>query len=140
MTAIAIQRRDEIIQNLASGLRLSEIAPIIGVCTNALSKALKSDPDYRAAIETGFHVRLDKAEQDIEAARAMVDVTRAGTKFKALAWRAEREFPETWGQKSQVTVNMVDLGDRLRRARERIIDGECSAVPQQTAQITGNSE
>ena len=98
----AIQHRESIIEQLSKGLRLSDIAPALNVSTNAISKVLKSDPEYRAAIEAGFHVRLDQAEDAIEEAEDNVDVARARARFQSVAWRAEREFSETWGAKSEV--------------------------------------
>lgn len=102
MTALAIQRRDEIIAGLAEGKRLSDLN--LGVSRQAISKVLKDDPEYRSAIEAGFTARLDEAEKAIENAAEQVDVARARARFQAVAWRAEREFPSRWGQKQEVAT------------------------------------
>ncbi len=88
MTAIALQHRDSILSDLAAGKRLSDIAPVLGVSVNALSKVLKNDPDYRAAIESSFDVRIDKAEDAIQDAQEQVDVSRARAYHDALKWRS----------------------------------------------------
>lgn len=123
MTAVALIHRDSIIAQIAQGKRLSDIAPALGVIPNAISKVLKSDPVYRDAIEAGFHCRLDAAERDLESAAEQVDVARARARFQSVAWRAEREFSETWGQKNQVNHTVtITLGDKLLQAEARVID------------------
>jgi hypothetical protein len=70
---------------------------------------------YRAAI----------AEWKTEVARVEFDLARAEKEWRAVSWQAEREFPHRWGQKTHVTVeNVGDLAERLRRAKERTIEGE----------------
>ncbi len=140
MTAVAIIHRDRIIQELAKGQRLSDIAPSLGVSTNALSKVLKTDPEYRNAIEAGFHVRLDIAERSIEEAVDQVDVARARTRFQSVAWRAEREFPATWGAKQQVTVNQgVTVDEALDGMASALLD-RMRVVPQQLQCNTDQDE
>ena len=110
MTALAIQYREQIIERLRVGKRLSDIAEELNlpITPQALSKPLKSDPEYRAAIEQGFHKRLDDAEKAIEESVDQVDVARARARFTSVAWRAEREFPERWAAKGQVEVSNPD--------------------------------
>ena len=49
---------------------------------------------------------------------------RAREAFRAWSWIAERRLPSYFGQKQEITHVSADLGDRLRRARERVIEGE----------------
>lgn len=108
MTAIALLNRDAIIEQLATGKRLSDIIPALGLASpNSISHALKADPEYRAAIESGFACRLDQAEDSIEKASDQLDVARARARFQSVAWRAERECPATWGQRSTVAVDAI---------------------------------
>jgi glycosyltransferase A (GT-A) superfamily protein (DUF2064 family) len=68
---------------------------------------------------------MELRERQLEVADESVTVARARDLLSHARWRAEREFPERWGQHNQVTVNKgIDLGERLRRAKERTIDGE----------------
>ena len=53
----------------------------------------------------------------------MADVSRAREGFKAAAWFAEREFPHRWGRTDKLQVEHIgDLGERLRRSKERVIE------------------
>lgn len=127
MTAVAVLQRDSIIEQLSRGLRLSDIAPALQVSPNAISKALKTDPEYRDAIAAGFHCRLDKAEEDMENAQEQVDVARTRARFQSVAWRAERECPEIWGAKSQLHVTgavTLDLILSAEDSGEKVIESE----------------
>ena len=126
MTAVALANREQIIAELATGKRLSDIAPSIGVSPSALSKTLKTDQEYRDAIEIGFRRRLDVAEQDIEDSVDQVGVARGRARFQSVAWRAERECSEVWGEKREVKVDasLTVLVNRMASEGERVIEGE----------------
>jgi len=125
MTALAIIHKDNIIEQVAKGARVSAIAEELGISHAAISKVLRADPEYREAIEAGLETRLDKAEVAIEEAADNVAVTRARARHAAATWRCEREASGRWGVRSHVTVEQVgDLAERLRRARERVIEHE----------------
>lgn len=102
VTAVALQHRDTILQSIAAGKRLSDLSIDLGVTPQAISKVLVNDPEYQAAIECGHALRLDQAEQAIEAAAEQVDVARAGASWRAVSWRAERECAHRWGAKQEV--------------------------------------
>ena len=116
--AIALIKRAEILDMLASGLRLSDIAPKFGVTPQAISAPLVNDPEYKASIMMGFEQRLDKAENDISIATDALEVSRAREYFRALSWRAEREAREKYGANLQVSVN-IDISGALDDARQR---------------------
>jgi AraC-like DNA-binding protein len=122
---IALQYQDQILAKLMQGARLIDIAPDLGISPQAISKALKTDPTYRHAVEVAMEIRIDKAEAAIEAAAEQVDVARARAAWQSAAWRAEREFPHRWGQRSTIDVN-VNIGDALQAIAERV------ALAQQT--------
>lgn len=62
-----------------------------------------------------------------------LDLARVESLFRAVTWQAEREFPHRWGRNMEVTVNTGDLGDRLRRAKERVIEAEPVGAAQQNS-------
>ena len=133
----AIRHKESLLQRIADGEYVTDIAKDIGLTTPAaVSKYLSHDPDYVAARLSGTKVRLEKWEKELEAATDNVKVARARELLSHARWRAEREFPEHWGQHNRLTVeHSGDLGDRLRRAKERVIDGavqrvDDAAVPQ----------
>jgi hypothetical protein len=121
---VAIEHRDAIIEHLAKGDRLIDVIAALNldVGRGVISHYLKSDPEYREAIEQGFMVRLDRAENGIEQANEQLDVARARALFQSVAWRAEREFPEVWGAKSQVSVTTVSIDQSLDGLAASLLD------------------
>ena len=141
--AIAIVHRDTILARLAEGQRLSDIAPELGLASpNSISKVLKDDPEYAAAIESGHAVKLDRAERMIEDAQDQVDVSRARALHSAYAWRAGVEASHRWGAKPnqiniQTNIGTMDtalglafgeLLEAARRTDERSIQPDVAVL------------
>ena len=65
-------------------------------------------------------------------------LARAREEFRAWSWIAERRESRLYGQKQELTItDKTDLGDRLRRSMERVIEGESTviAAPHQVTQV-----
>ena len=121
--AIAHTKRDFILESLRSGSMVKDVAQSLGVSGEAISQQLANDPEYRAAREKGIAQRLEAHYEEIQAAEDPLSLARGREAWKAATWFAEREFPARWGQHIHSTVEHVgDLAERLRRARERVID------------------
>ena len=106
MAALAIVHREEIIEKLSQGKFLKNVAAELNTTPSVISDVLHSDPVYKKARKIGAEVRLSEQYQAIESAPDMLSVARAREGFRAAAWFAEREFPETWGQKQEITHNL----------------------------------
>ena len=128
MTAVALKHRDTVLQRIRSGERLIDIAKSLGLKDHsAIIHAFSDDPDYQEARKVAVEVRMETREMQLEVADESVTVARARELLSHARWRAEREFPDRWGQRNHVTVDhRSDLGDRLRKARnrEQVIEGE----------------
>lgn len=127
----AIIHREDIIRRVAQGEYLASIAKDIGLKGKgqAICNILSTDPEYIAAREQGLENRLATRERELEAADP-ADVPRARELLSHARWRAEREAPHRWGQHNRLTVeHSGDLGERLRRAKERVIE----AIPEPVA-------
>ena len=125
MTALAVEHRDHILQELSTGKLVSDVAKPLGIAPQNISKQLAHDPDYQAARELGIENRLSKARLAVlEIAElgvedgVIVGITKPqGTlararveALKAEMWFAEREFPHRWGQKkedSNIAVQVI---------------------------------
>jgi len=127
MTSVAVEHRDEIIQRMSKGEAITNIARSLGYASHTgIINRLSEDPEYQAALKAGIIAKLEQREKDLESASENVTVTRADRLLGHTRWWAERINPAQFGQRSHVTVEHVgDLGERLRKARERIIEGEC---------------
>jgi hypothetical protein len=122
MTAIAILNKQLIIDGLSKGKRIDDLG--LNVSRQAVSKALKDDPDYQAAIIEYHASRLDRAEDLIEAAADNVDVARARALHTAYAWRAGVEQARIWGNKQEITQTNynVDIAALLDQREKRVAD------------------
>lgn len=127
--ALAEVDNDALIARIAAGEYVSHMAREFGVSDVALHLRLKGHPLYKEALRARNAAKLDQHQSGIEVARDPLSLARAREGWKAASWRAERECPGEWGQQTHVTIeNVTDLGDRLRRSKERTIEGECSQV------------
>jgi hypothetical protein len=60
---------------------------------------------------------------ELEEAPDALSLARAREKVRSAQWELERLLRRLYGQDREINVNVnLDLGDRLRRARERVID------------------
>lgn len=102
MSALALQRKDEIIQRVANGEFLRVISADLGITPAAISQNLAKDLDYQAARETGIEQQLENWQQEIATADDGLKLGRARESFRAVAWRAEREHAARWGAKQEI--------------------------------------
>lgn len=115
----------EVINRIAQGERTSDIARELGVTPAALYTRYSGNESYREARKNGTAVRIDLAEKEIEVADDPLTLARAREVHRSVAWRASVEHPDAWGDKKHITIELTgDLGDRLRRSKERVIEGE----------------
>jgi len=123
MTAVAIQYREQIIEQVAKGERLTDIARALGYATHAgISRQLANDPEYRQARETGAECRLDQREREMEQSDESVTVARARELLSQARWRCEREFPERWGTKGTTINIQVNVGQADQQLAASIAD------------------
>jgi AcrR family transcriptional regulator len=113
--ALANFNPDEAIARIANGAIPSRIATELGVTKAAIYYHLADHPDWAKARKIGMAIRLDNAENSINDVDGdQLTLSRARESFRAVAWRAEREFPDDWGGRATqvtVTVNTLAVGD-----------------------------
>lgn len=68
--------------------------------------------------------RLERENRGLEVAPDPLSLARARELVRSAQWELERLLNRIFGPKQEVTHISADLGDRLRRARERVIEGE----------------
>ena len=120
---IAIQRKDEIIQRIANGEMVKDIAADLGVHRNTINKHLGDDPDYQAA-QIDYHAnRLDTAEEMILNSEDAASHTRARNYWTAVSWRAEREQRRIWGNEPSIVINTgVSIDQALGSSALALLD------------------
>lgn len=125
MASIAVQNKDYILAQLRQGRMLKEIAAEFGICKTAISNRLTGDPEYAEALREQSESMIQEAKIETWAAREPVDIARAREIAKFAFRYAESINPEKWSPQSKLMVEHTgDLGDRLRRAKERTVQGQ----------------
>jgi N-methylhydantoinase A/oxoprolinase/acetone carboxylase beta subunit len=113
--AVAIKHKDEILQRVAEGDRLSDIAEKYGVTAMAISKQLTNDPEYQAVREIAALKRIEKWEKELEAINpksSAVMMQRADRMLAHSRWRAEKEHRQYAAkQENQGTTIQVIISD-----------------------------
>lgn len=103
-----------------------EIAKSLGVTRQALSHHLlkNAEEQWKEAQVARAIARKEKAEDAMDAAQDPLALAKARELLKSAQWDLERTCRRIYGQHNpEVNLNVtVDLGERLRRARERTID------------------
>jgi hypothetical protein len=122
---LAGQEPKTILLRYLSDESTSVIAADYGVTRQALGQYLlrHAEEDWKEAQVARAIARKEKAEDSIESAEDPLQLAKARELLKAAQWDLERVCKRIYGQDYNVNVNVsMDLGDRLRRARERTID------------------
>lgn len=127
-----------VIDRYLDGERTADIAQSLGVHRTALNYHLlrNLEDDWKHAQVAIGLTDLQQAENDLEVAPDALALARAREQLRGAQWRLERLCARIFGQQSHITVELTgDLGDRLRRSRERIIEGECVALAPLVPQV-----
>ena len=116
MTAIALQRKAEILERVSQGSILREIAADLGVSKQAIHQALKDDPDYQAAKHEQAASMIEEAKIKTWAARDPIDIAHAREVTKFAFRYAESVDPARWGKvqdqaQGAVTIVIQRFGD-----------------------------
>ena len=113
-----------LLDRIAAGELLREVGESYGVSQPAVSQYIaKHVPkDVWARVrELSIAARLERSTQDMELAADPLILARARESARLWMWRAERELPHLYGQRTQVTHEVgPDLGNLLREARNRV--------------------
>lgn len=111
--ALANVDDDVILSRLAAGELASHIAVELGVHKSAIYHRYEDRADYKQAREWGMQVRVEEADAAIATAPDVFTLSRARECFRAVSWRAEREFPHRWGAKQQVAIGVAPSIDAV---------------------------
>ena len=135
---------DQLIDRVYNGENPSRIATDLGVTKAAVYYHIAQHPEYVKARQTGMSIRLDDAESEIKDSPDHLSLSRGREAFRAVAWRAEHEFPAIWGGKPTIELNINQIGEisqalniaasdllgKLRQVGEKPVNNQDDAVQQ----------
>lgn len=125
---IPIERREAIVEaakrDILAGKTIDQIASEHGIAHSTLEYWLSALGDeYQELRDAWLDGMLIEAGTLLKEAPDALGLARARELWKRATWYAERRSRARYGIETNVNINIgVDLGDRLRRARERVID------------------
>ena len=123
--------RETILQRVAEGDQVGQIAKDLGIDRRTIARNLASDPEYQDALLAYHASRLDQAEALLLDAATHNDVpsraaraASAGQLWRAYSWRAERTLSSVYGSKQEITSTnvTVDIAALLDQRERRISD------------------
>lgn len=110
---------DQAIREIASGTLSKEIASRYGVTPYAVRKRLAQHPDYQQAIQEQAESLVERATHEAMTCTAeSVAIARVRVEA-AHKWASARD-PAKWGQRQQVSVEVVDFRDVLQGVAQRV--------------------
>ena len=113
------------LEGLEMGARVDQIADKFKIPRSTLYSWLIGDPRAESLRTQFFDGQAARNLHEIRHSNSPLDLARAREELSGWIKVAERRDPRSWAPKQEITVNdNRDLGDRLRRARERVIDVE----------------
>ena len=116
------------LKDYAEGATLEQLAEQHGVSKQAVYSWLLGElggEQHSALVTRALTARIARADGLIESADNPLDLQRGRELSRNFRLDLERRRASLYGQKQEVTVtHNTDLGERLRRARERVIEGE----------------
>jgi hypothetical protein len=119
----------EAVQGLEVGIPPEDIASKHGIPRSTLYSWLIGNDVAAEARSRFFHYQIGQQLEAMALAQSPLDLARARDLRRAWAETAAVRDHHSYGQKTHVTVEQVgDLAEKLRRARERVIEGDAVRV------------
>lgn len=124
----------ETLRRLAAGDSVRAIADDLGVTHQAVRVLLLDEvpEEYRAHQRQSLIARIVEADRQLEEAATPLAIARARELCRFTRWDAERRLPHLFGQHTRLELTgavTLDRADRLRRAREHVIEHDDAAKP-----------
>ena len=125
------EKRQAAIQDALNSLPAGESTDLIAARHNIPGSTLRAwiladetlDSQANSARRVFLSHELSLRAKDIDTAQDPLALARAREAFRAWSWIAERRESRIFGPKQETRLAVeFDLGDRLRRAEERILD------------------
>lgn len=144
LAALPPERRDAVMRDIltryAEGDTLDRLATDHGVSRATVYNWLLgggADLSHADLVTMALTARVERADRALEVARDALDIQRAREQARYARMDLERRRPAIYGQQHRLTVehDLGDLGERLRRARERVIEEDSTppALPAEPA-------
>ena len=113
------------LQDYCNGATLQDLANEHGVSRQAIYGWLLGElggEQHSALVTRALTARIAKGDEMLDTADNPLDLQRGREQARNARLDLERRRASLYGQKQEVTVLQADLGERIREARERVIN------------------
>lgn len=120
-----------LVARYVAGEKIKDIAKEYGVNRIAIYQfLLRLVPDeWKEAQRAKAFAMKEQGEDRIQSAKDPLELAIGREETRAGQWDLERVYRPVYGRDEQtLNINITDLGDRLRRARERVINAEHQVI------------
>ena len=132
------------LEDYCNGATLLQIAQTHGVTRQAVYGWLLGElggEQHSALVTRALTARIARGDEQLDTADNPLDLQRGREQARNARLDLERRRSALYGQKQDIRIEHVgDLGDRLRRARERVIEGEVVAPQQPENTLTNQGQ
>lgn len=97
-TLAVMTNRELILERLAKGDLVKDIAADLGIHRQNISSALAADPAYKAAQAEAIEARLEQAESDLMRSEDGLALGKNREILSHARWRAERMLPHIYAR------------------------------------------
>lgn len=128
----------EVLDGYMRGAQVADMAPKYGVSDVTVYALLlrEHEQEWVDTQRARALARYERSMTDVQEAPDALSLARAREVLRSAQWELERLLRRLYGQDQVINVNVFDLGDRLRRARDRVID----VSTQQIEHISGDCQ
>lgn len=122
---------EQILTRYLGDERTADIAASLGVTRSGLNYWLLRHcaDDWRDAQAARAITAMEQAKDAVDLAADALTLARAREQLRAAQWELERLLSRLYGQKQELTVHVGDWGDKLRKAKERVIEHTSDTAP-----------
>ena len=98
----------------------------LNISTFALHKLIINDPVFARCVDEAEKLHVSNQALSVMdlAADESIDVARAKLRIESIKWLSSKLNPQTFGDKIQVQVETVNIGEALQAAKARVVVGE----------------
>lgn len=131
----------EVLERYLSEAKTSKIAESYGVRRRNLVRWLRevAPAEWKQVQVVRALIFKEDGMEAMEEADSALVLARAREMVRTAQWELERQDAANYAPKQELTVEVIgDLGDKLRRAKERVIEGESQRTIEPVAALPQN--
>jgi hypothetical protein len=118
---LSMIEQDDVVERIAQGQKLSEIAALYRIKLNDFKRLASIDAPFQERINQAFQTAVECALEEIPEIIQREEPSKAKLLAEHARWMAAKRYREVYGEKIEMNVNnKIDLSDVLTDMQERV--------------------